>query len=222
MQRSTTATSLLTPIADVFFRQLFGVEFFLARSSAILMAGQSGNVLFFDARGYCDPSVSSEARGLSNTICCLDQPVVGIHALCLPPHLEPQYMEVDQPCSSSPTSTVANGLLFVGSRGKLMVCSQAEEEKGGPEFTEFHVSGPILSSHTVQNRCIIYSTTRGIYRICLKPECMSKSLKADPSPSANIPDIQFRFPIQVCYSSSSFIVNVCQSEEGALCIVYNC
>lgn len=218
MQRSTTAASLLTPIADVFFQQLFGVEFSLARSSVILMAGQSGNVLFFGACGYCDSSVSSEAHRLSNTLCCLDQPVVGIHALCLPLHLEPQYMEVDQPCSSFPTSTVANALLFIGSRGKLMVCSQAEEEKGGPMFTEFHVSGPILSSYTVHNYCIVYSTTRGIYRICLKPECMSKD---DPTPSASIPilpEVQFRFPMQVGFSSSSFIVNVCQSEEGALCI----
>ena len=214
MHRSTTAACLLTPIADVFFRQLFGVEFSLARSSVILMADQGGNVLFFDARGYCDPS---EAHGLSNTLCCLDQPVVGVHALCLPLQLEPQYMEVDQTCSSSPTSTVANALLFVG-RGKLMVCSQAEEEKVGPKFTEFHVSGPILSSYTVQNYCIVYSTTRGIYRICLKPECMSKD---DPTPSASIPilpEVQFRFPMQVGFSSSSFIVNVCQSEEGALCI----
>ena len=97
----------------------------------ILTAGQSGNVLYFDARGYCDPSVSSEARGLSNILCSLDQPVFGIHVLYLPLHLEPQYMEVDQPCSSSFTSTVANALLLVGTRGKLMVCSQAEEEKGG-------------------------------------------------------------------------------------------
>ena len=221
MQRSTTATSLLTPIADVFFRQLFGLEFSLAQSTVILMADQSGNVLFFDARGYCDSTVSSKARGLSNTLCCLDQSVVGIHALHLPLHLEPQYMEVDQPHSSSHSSNVANALVFVGSRGKLMVCSQAEEEKGGPKFTEYHVSGPILSSYTVQNHCIIYSTTRGIYRICLKPECMSESLKAGPSPSASIPilpDVQFRFPMQVCFSSASFIVNIYPSEEGALYI----
>ena len=126
------------------------------------MAGQSGNVLFFDAHCHCDFSVSSEGRGLSNTLCCLDQPVVGINALCLPLHLEPQYMEVDQPCSSSHSSNVANALVFVGSRGKLMVHSQEEEEKGGPKFTEFHVSGPILSSYAVQKHCIIYSTTRGI------------------------------------------------------------
>ena len=208
--------SLLTPIADVLFQQLFGLEFLLAQSIVALVGSQSGTVLFLDTRGYCNPSLSSDASSLSNTLCCLDQPIISIHALHLPIDTDAHHMDIGDSCGAS--CTAANALLFFGRLGRVVVVSQAGKDSAAPKITEFTIPGPILSSFLVKNHCIAYSTTRGVYRICLEPECILESEKNDTSHECtNIPIVpvsQIHFPVQVCSSYVSFILNASQLVQG--------
>ena len=212
---ATDALDLPIPITDIFFRQLFGLELSLAQSTVALVGGQSGNILFVDVRGYCHPCPSSDVYSSSNILCSLEQPIIAIHTLCLLMHCETQHMDHPSPI---PSPTAANALVFIGSMGKVVVCGQARDDKGAPQFTEFHVPGPILSS-SVQDRCIAYSTTRGVYRICLEPECILNSMESEPSVCTStpiVPGSQFRFPMQVSSSYPSYIVSVCPSGKGML------
>ena len=221
LSRLSGATSVacpVCPIADDLFQQLFGLEFSLARSAVALVGSENGSVLFFDTRSYCNSSSSPDTTVLSNTLCCLDQPVLAIHALHLPSPSSTEQMEVDPPRNDClPSSTTSNALVCIGSMGKLVLISQAGKSAGVPHFTEYDVPGPILSSVYVQQRCIAYSTPSGVYRICLEPECVSKSSRNVPSgrnSSLIVPDLQFRFPSQVSSSHLSFIINSQPSSEG--------
>ena len=187
----------LSSTTDVFFRQLFGLELSLARSTVVIVGTQSGPILFFDIRGYCNPPCSSGT--LSNTLCNLDQPVVAIHTLHLPTHRE----ELDGPMSAAP----ANALLVVGKMGKLVLLSEAEKEKQVPVVSVFHIPGPILSSVLVEGHSFSYSNTRGIHRVCLEPSCISKSIDSDTIPSASVvvPHLQFQSPLRIAPMAMSFI-----------------
>ena len=219
LQSSATSIACpVSPIADDLFQQLFGLEFSLARSAVALVGSENGSVLFFDTRSYCNPSSSPDTTVSSNTLCCLDQPVLTIHALHLPSPSAIEQMEVDPPRNDSlPSSTTSNALVCIGRMGKLVLISQAGKNTGVPQFTEYDVPGPILSSVYVQQRCIAYSTPSGVYRLCLEPECVSKSSRNVPSgrnSSLIVPDLQFRFPSQVSSSHLSFIINSQPSSEG--------
>ena len=125
-------------------------------------------------------------------------------------------MDIDD--SSGASCAAANALLFFGRLGRVVVVSQAGKESAAPKITKFTVPGPILSSFLVKNCCIAYSTTRGVYRICLEPECLLKSGKNDTSLQCTntpiVPVSQIRFPVQVCSSYVSFILNVSQLVQG--------
>ena len=208
----------VSPIADNLFQQLFGLEFSLARSDVALVGSENGSVLFFDTRSYSNSSSSPDTTVPSNILCCLDQPVLAIHALHLPSPSAIEQMEVDPPHNDGlPSSTTSNALVCIGSMGKLVLISQAGKKAGVPQFTEYDIPGPILSSVYVQQRCIAYSTPSGVYRICLEPECVSKSSRNVPSghnSSLIVPDLQFRFPSQVSSSHLSFIISSQPSSEG--------
>ena len=219
LQSSATSVACpVCPIADDLFQQLFGLEFSLARSAVALVGSENGSVLFFDMRSYCNPRSSPDTTLPSNILCCLDQPVLAIHALHLPSPTATEQMEVDPPRNDSlPSSTTSNALVCIGSMGKLVLISQAGKSAGVPQFTEYDVPGPILSSVYVQQRCIAYSTPSGVYRICLEPECVSKSSRNVPSwrtSSLIVPDLQFRFPSQISSSHLSLIISSQPSSEG--------
>ena len=214
---ATSIACPVSPIADDLFQQLFGMEFSLARSAVALVGSENGSVLFFDTRSYCNPSSSPDTTVSSNTLCCLDQPVLAIHALHLPSPSATEQMEIDPPRNDSlPSSTTSNALVCIGRMGKLVLISQAGKNTGVPQFTEYDVPGPILSSVYVQQCCIAYSTPSGVYRICLEPECISKSSRNVPSgrnSSLIVPDLQFRFPSQVSSSHLSFMISSSPSSE---------
>ena len=205
-----SSTVLLTPVTDVFFRQLFGFELSLARSTVVLIGSQTGTVSYIDIHGYCMPCSFSETGGLTNTLCCLDQPVVSIHALWLPTSTD------TQTCVEGGLSTTANTLVVVGRLGRLVLFIEAEAEKEAPVYTEFAVPGPILSSLLVKSHSIVFSTLKGIYRVCLEPECILKSLNPDTDSGscAVVPRLQLRFPVSV---SSTFILGNCFQPMNGVC-----
>ena len=208
-----SSTVLLTPVTDVFFRQLFGFELSLARSTVVLIGSQTGTVSYVDIHGYCMPCSSSETGGLTNTLCCLDQPVVSIHALWLPTSTD------TQTCVEGGLSTTANTLVVVGRLGRLVLFTEAEAEKEAPVYTEFAVPGPILSSLLVKSHSIVFSTLKSIYRVCLEPECILKTLNPDTDSGscAVVPRLQLRFPVSVSSTYQSFILGNCFQPVNGVC-----
>lgn len=204
-------------IQQDFYRQLFGIEFSLARSNLVLIGCQNGYILYYDTRGYCNsPSLPKPSEVASNVLYSLEQPVVGIHSVGIPeaPSAKGDDMEVGQPLSTAPSHTAANALVFVGSLGKLVLCYQGRDKKGLANFTEFHVPGPIMSSLAVRDHSLCYSTPSGVYKICLKPECVSKSEESEDDSPLIIPHLQFRFPTQVSASPSPFLLSAqCCPED---------
>ena len=107
---------------------------------------------------YSNSSSSPDTTLPSNILCCLNQPVLAIHALHISLPSATEQMEVDPPRNDSlPSSTTSNALVCIGSMGKLVLISQAGKSAGVPQFTEYDVPGPILSSVYVQQRCIAYT-----------------------------------------------------------------
>ena len=209
--KKATEQSVVTLTTDVFFHQLFGFEMSLAQSTVGIVGCQNGTVFFFDIRGYCNTCSSPEPHIFSNTLCCLEQPVVAVHALHLATYITPQEEAI-----STTLSTAANAMVLVGRFGKLVLFTQAEEGSSTPLVTEFHVPGPVLSSFLVRDHFISFSTTAGIHRLCLEPQCIMKS---DLSPSATspiiVPQPQFSFPVKVSCAYHSFIVDVSlQAVDG--------
>ena len=201
------------------YEQLFGIEFSLARSTLVLIGCQNGYIIYFDTRGYCNsPPLSKQSEVASNVLYSLEQPVVGIHAVEIPeaPLARDDGMEVEQPHTTTPSCTAANALVFVGSRGKLVLCYQGRDKTGLANFTEFHVPGPIMSSLTVRGHSLCYSTPSGVYKICLKPECISKSEASEENSPLIIPHLQFRFPTQVSISPSPYLLSVQHCSEDLL------
>ena len=199
------------PITDVFFRQLFGFELSLARSTVGLIGCHSGNVLFFDIRGYCNPCSTAELHALPNTLCCLDQPLVAIHPLHLPRHSE----TVEGGVSTS----TANALLLVGRFGKMVLFTEAEEGIAAPQVTEFHVPSPILSSYVAMDHCVVFSTTSGIQRICLEPQCILNNDQCSSATTPVVPQSQFRFPVKMCSGHMCFITDLSSEPTKGTCSV---
>lgn len=211
---TSSATSLLAPMTDVFFHQLFGIEISLAQSTVALIGSQTGSVIYVDIRGYCTPPSSSDQYVLSNTLCCLDQPVIALHALFLP-------TSTNTELERASSLTAANALLIVGRFGKLVLFTEAESKKEAPIFTEFHIPGPILSSLSVKDHSIAFSRLRGIYRVCLEPECILKSLSSDTDPTNTviIPRTQLRSPVYVCPTYPSFILASSLQTVDGVCTI---
>ena len=225
---SSSSTLQTQFLHNSFFQQLFGLDFSLARSSVALIGCQNGYILYFDTQNYCyslSSSQPSELQKAGNVIYSLNQPVVGIHALDLPTfasiaegNIE---MEVTEATSSSPAPYVAaNSLIFVGSQGKLVLCHLGEnEERGLADFIEFQVPGPIISSIMQQGHSLSYSTPSGVYKICLRPECISKSkFEASEKHLLFIPHMQFRFPTLVSSATMAFLLNSQYTFEGTLAL----
>ena len=205
VKSDTLASSVVLSATDIFFRQLFGFELSLARSTVAIVGTQSGAVLYFDTRGYCNPPSTKSSALLSNTLCNLGQPVVGIHALCLPTNSEQQQSD------KSP----ANALLVSGRLGKLVLFTEAEKGREVPLVSEFSVAGPILSSLLVERHNFVYSNTRGIFRVCLQPSCLSKLASLDSTSTAPVmvPRSQFHSPCLVSATCMSFITGASSSPS---------
>ena len=202
--------SVASSATDVFFRQLFGFELSLARSTVAIVGTESGTVLFLDTRGYCTHSPAESGASLSNnTLCNLGQPVVAVHPLCLPTH--PEHQQSDD--------SSANSLLVVGRLGKLVLLTEAEKGREAPLVTEFSVTGPILSSFLVERHSFVYSNTSGIYRICLEPSCLLKSLDLDASSTTSVvvPRSQFHSPCPVSATCMSFIIGASPPTLNEAC-----
>ena len=224
--KSSSSTLQIQFLHNSFFQQLFGLDFFLSHSSVALIGCQNGYILYFDTQNYCNSlssSQRSELRHAGNIIYSLDQPVVGIHALDLPTFAsiaeESIEIKMTEATSSSPVSfAAANSLIFVGSQGKLVLCHLGEnEERGLANFIEFQVPGPIISSTMQQGHFLSYSTPLGIYKICLRSECIYKSkFEASQKHLLLIPHMQFRFPTLVSSSPLAFLLNSQYTVEGTL------
>ena len=217
---SSAPSLLLTAITDVFFHQLFGVEISLAQSTVALIGSQDGSVVYVDIRGYCTPppavgSASDHQCVLSNTLCCLNQPVITFHALVLPTSTAAE-------SEGTASSTTANSLLIVGRFGKLVLFTEADTKKEAPIFSEISIPGPILSSLSVKDHSIVFSRLRGIYRVCLEPECILKSLTSNADPPTNpvmIPHTQLRTPVHICPVYPSFILASSLQTASGVCTI---
>ena len=195
---NTSSFSVASSTTDVFFRQLFGFELSLGQSPVVLVGSQSGAVMFHDIRGYSNPtSATGSVSSLSNTLCNVNQPIIGIHTLRLPTRPECQGS-----CDSS-----ANALLVVGRLGKLVLFTVADKQRHVPFVSEFSVPGPILSSFLVKNHSFAYCNTRGMYRVCLEPTCLLNSVGSDTTSTTSvvIPRSQFNLPHFVSPAIMSFI-----------------
>ena len=210
--KNTSSFSVASSTTDVFFRQLFGFELSLGQSPVVLVGSQSGAVMFHDICGYSNPTSSiGSVFSLSNTLCNVNQPIVGIHTLCLPIHPE---------CQGSGDSS-ANALLVVGRMGKLMLFTEADKLRHVPFVSEFSVPGPILSSFLVKNHSFAYCNTIGIYRVCLEPSCLLKSVSSDTTSTTLvvIPRSQFHSPHIVSPAIMSFITGASSPSINQACSV---
>ena len=208
----TSSFSVAFSTTDVFFRQLFGFELSLSQSPVVLVGSQSGAVMFHDIRGYSNPtSATGSVSSLSNTLCNVNQPIVGIHTLRLPTCPE---------CQGSDDSS-ANVLLVVGRLGKLVLFIEADKQRHVPFVSEFSVPGPILSSFLVENHSFAYCNTRGIYRVCLEPSCLLKSVSSDTTFTTLvvIPRSQFHSPHFVSPAIMSFITGASSPSINQACSV---
>ena len=143
----------------------------------------------------------------------LDQPVVAIHAAHLP-----QVTDKEGPLLLSNASRnmnpSSNVLFFVGQKGKMVVCRPGNATQKLVNMSEFHVPGPIISSVLVQDQCLLYTTLRGAYDICLNPDCVQKSTPSVGSSSpVLIPEMAFMFPNRVSHSTS-FILGELSSSAA--------
>ena len=192
-------------IQDVLYTQLFGPECKLANSPILLLGCQNGHIFYWDLnRLEC-----SEGGKRLVPLYSLEQPVVAIHALHVP-----QESDERNPLLLSDSSPIVNGisnlLLFVGQKGKMVLCTAGNDTQKFVNFSEFHVPGPILSSLLLEGQCLLYSTLKGVYEVCLKPGCIRKSTSTsvNRSTSVLIPEMTFMFPNRVSHAMSFVLAPV--------------
>ena len=208
----TSLFSVASPTTDVFFRQLFGFELSLGQSPVVLIGSQSGAVMFHDIRGYSNATSSTgSVASLSNTLCNVNQPIFGIHTLRLPIHPEHQGSD----------DSSANALLVVGMLGKLVLFTEVDKQRHVPFVSELSVPGPILSSFLVKNHSFAYCNTRGIYRVCLEPSCLLKSVGSDTTFTnlVVVPRFQFHSPHFVSPAIMSFITGASSPSVNQACSI---
>ena len=190
---------VVVSIQDDLYTQLFGPDCKLANSPILLLGCQNGHIFYLDLnRLEC-----SEGTKRLVSLYSLEQPVVAIHALHVP-----QEADDHNPLLLSDSSPSVNGtpnlLLFVGQKGKIVVCTAGNGNRKFVNFSEFHVPGPILSSLLLEGQCLLYSTLKGVYEVCLKPGCIQKSTSSsvNSSTSVLIPERMFMFPNKVSHTIS--------------------
>ena len=199
-------------IQDVLYTQLFGPECKLANSPILLLGCQNGHIFYWDLNRL---ECSEEAKKLV-PLYSLEQPVVAIHALHVP-----QESDERNPLLLSDSRPSVNGtsnlLLFVGQKGKMVVCTAGNGTQKFVNFSEFHVPGPILSSLLLEDQCLLYSTLKGVYEVCLKPGCIRKSTSTsvNSSTSVLIPEMMFMFPNRVSHAMSFVLAPVADDPMEA-------
>lgn len=183
------------------FTSLFGSEFVFSGGPVLLIGSQRGDIYFTNF--LCSKRVE-EKRNFLYIIYSLDQPVVGIHFIHFPKNklsTDPMVLleETDQHQHMEPGTP--NAILFLGQRGKIVICYAGNSSQDPLGFVEFHVPPPIISSIFVPNKCLLYSSLQGMYRICFRQECVDAckeklSLSGSTCP-IKIPEVSFKFPEKV-------------------------
>lgn len=189
------------------FRHLFGLEFQISNAPVLLIGCQNGNIYFTN---FMSCSGQPQGEDLLHPLYTLEQPVLGIHVAYFPKNKaldaeDTLYMIQQEGRSEHSLETGApNSIIFLGQRGKIAICHISHDEQAFPDFVEFHVPSPIISSLLVPNTCLLYSTLQGLYQICLRDKCL-KSLE-DKLPTLGskrpirIPEFSFKFPEKISES----------------------
>ena len=198
-------------IQDVLYTQLFGPECKLANSPILLLGCQSGHIFYWDLNRL-------ECSGAKRLVplYSLEQPVVAIQALHVPQESDERNPLLLSDSSPSVSGT-SNLLLFVGQKGKMVVCTAGNGTQKFANFSEFHVPGPILCSLLLEGQCLLYSTLKGVYEVCLKPGCIRKSTSSsvNSSTSVLIPEMMFMFPNRVSHIMSFVLAPVADEPMEA-------
>lgn len=199
-------------LQDGLYAQLFGPECKLSNSPILLLGCQNGHIY------YCDLNRLEHSGGGEKSplipLYSLDQPVVAIHAAGMPQEADKQDPLLLSNTSRN-TNATSNVLFFVGQKGKVVVCRPGRATQKVVNMFEFHVPGPIISSLLIQDQCLLYSTLRGAYEICLKPDCIQKSIPSvDRSSPVLIPEMAFMFPNRVSHSTA-FILGELSASAAA-------
>ena len=185
-------------ITTELFLSLFGPEFQLSGSPALIVGCQNGNIYFtgIGARQGSEQEFMSPLYSLA-------QSIVGIHTVYFPNKRAPEANDpfVASPVDDSAESKIHNAVIFIGQAGKIAVCCVGSEGQFS-RFQEFHVPAPVLSSVLVSGECLVYSTQQELYRICLRQECSHSMEERIPPVNAGmlpvvIPEMSFKFPEMV-------------------------
>ena len=202
--RSSQHSESVIPLEEDFYLQLFGPEYKLLGSPLLLMGCQNGHTY------YCALN-EMEIEAVLKLLYSLDQPVVAIHTVHFPRKAQPckeDPLLIESVTVTSSESSEANALIMIGQKGKIVVCKMGNSAQSLASFAEFNVPGPILSSALLPDQCLLYSTMRGIYEICLKPQCMQNSqlsvTLSDNSPIL-VPEMAFRLPNRISCSTAAFL-----------------
>ena len=156
---SSISSSSTCQLPPGFFSAIFGRGVSLSNSSALFYASPiSGTLHACDLKcpaGYFSEFCGQVQNNSYRVLYSIEQPVVNIH-----------------PFKSRPDSGI-DSLLFVGAKGKFVLCSSASNDRHGLDFQDFFLRGPILSSLFVDDFGLLFSTADKISLICLKPQCLS-------------------------------------------------
>ena len=199
-------------LQDDLYAQLFGPECKLSNSPILLLGCQNGHIY------YCDLNRLEHSGGGEKSplipLYSLDQPVVAVHTASMHQEADKQDPLLLSNTSRS-TNATSNVLFFVGQKGKVVVGRPGRATQKVVNMFEFHVPGPIISSLLIQDECLLYSTLRGAYEICLKPDCIQKSTPSMGSSSpVLIPEMSFMFPNRVSHSTT-FILGELSASAAA-------
>ena len=220
-------------ITSELFTNLFGAEYEHCKAPVLLIAGENGNIYFTNfARD--GPGGRSECQDMLTPLHGLEQPITSIHSAYFPvrkdsSEFNPFLIQDEQEWRASyqEMSKTHNALLFLGLRGRVTVCYAAatdSQQHPGLGFVDYHVPGPILSSVLVQDRCLLYSTSQGLYRICLRTKCAESAEEKASSMHSKlpikIPEVSFKFPERVFDSDHAYYLFPCfpggSPEPGVL------
>lgn len=191
-------------ITSELFLSLFGPELQLSNAPVMLVGCQNGNVYFVNPVRSSVREKESSKHELMCPLYNLAQPVVSIHTVYFPTR---KPLEADDPFQlqeASPeeldTDKPHNAILFLGQAGKIAICYISSDGQSFPSFLEFHTPAPVVSSVLFPGRCLLYSTLKGLYRICLRRDCATfveeklPPTHSLPSRAIEIPEVSFKFP----------------------------
>lgn len=191
-------------ITSELFLSLFGPDFQLSGAPVLMVGCQNGNIYFLNFAG-CKAHQNSE-REFMCPVYSLSQPVVAIHTAYFPRRRSPETdvlftLQETSPVEDGAESKTHNAVIFVGQAGKIAICYV--DGRPFPSFLEFNVPAPVVSSVLVPGECLLYSTLQGLYRICLRQECVDMIEEKIPTvadrgvQSIRIPEVSFKFPEMV-------------------------